>query len=603
MLQYRNALGIARTYVTSVPELLIFGRGSDKRDAHTPPRAPDCAYDMIRDLKRYPFSWTQRLAPIASGMGTHAKSGIALIAFAVIVVAFQYLTGAYSSEFGAEPDESAHYVTGLMIRDYLADFAPDSPMRYAEQYYLHYPRVAFGLWPPLFHLTEGLWFLLFSPSRVPALLFIGCWTTALAMLLFQETRRMFGFTAGIAAGVLLVSLPAVQRAGGMIMADMMVAVLGFAAVNQFGRYLDTGSWRNSAGFGVLAALCILTKYNALALALVPPLSLIALRRWNWLRRPSLWLSAAIVIGLCAPWYIAAWSWVRYAMESGDFPLSSAEAFWGNAATLLNLPSVPVCLFAIIGLAQCLRLAASARCGGKWMAWASSIAAFWLFHSFPAPWVESRYLLAVLPPLILFAAIGIHSLARRWASTSWSERQRAWVLTCVLALFYLSTSFFIHRKEMLGFQQAADMLLAQADIAHSAILVSSESFGEGVLVSEIAMRGRHLAPYVLRATKLLAQVRLMGNDYRPRYASVEDLAEALDRIPVRMLVIDNMPGPVSWKHHRQLQEMLQVHADRWESLGVYGPQAQIRVYRNRTASIAGPKFQIDMDFTLKRSIGD
>lgn len=599
MLQYRNTLGIVRTHVTSVQELFIFERGIDEQDTRKFPRAPDCAYAMFRDLKRDSFSWRHRVAPIASGMRIHEKSGIALIGFAVMVVAFQNLTGAYSSEFGAEPDESAHYVTGLMIRDYLADFAPGSPMRYAEQYYLHYPRVAFGIWPPLFHLSEGLWFLLFSPNRLPALLFVGCWTTALAMLLFQEMRRMFGFTAGIAAGVFLISVPAVQHASGIIMADMMVAVLCFAAVNQFGRYLDTGSWRHSAGFGVLAALCILTKYNALALALVPPLSLIALRRWNWLRRPSLWLSAVIVIGLCAPWYIAAWSWVQYAMENGDAPLSSIQAFWGNAATLLSLPSVPVCLFAIIGLAQ----VRPARCSGKCMAWASSIAAFWLFHSFPAPWVESRYLLAVLPPLILFAAIGVHSLAHPWGSTSWSGRQRAWVLTCVLALLYLSTSFFIQRKEMLGFRQAADKILTQPDIAHSAILVSSESFGEGTLVSEIAMRGRHLAPYVLRATKLLAKVRLMGNDYRPRYESVEELGDALDRIPVRILVIDNTPGPVSRKHHRQLQELLQAHAERWEPLGVYGPQAQIHVFRNRAASSVEPKFEIDMDFTLQRSIGD
>jgi len=118
-----------------------------------------------------------------------------------------------------------------------------------------------------------------------------------------------------------------------------------------------------------------------------------------------------------------------------------------------------------------------------------------------------------------------------------------------------------------------------------------------------MRGHHLAPYVLRATKLLAKVRLMGNNYRPRHASVEELADALDRIPVRILVIDNTPGPVSWKHHQQLQEMIQAHAERWESLGLYGPQAQIRVYRNRAASSAVPKLQIDMDLTLKRSIGD
>ena len=33
-------------------------------------------------------------------------------------------TGAYHAEFGSHPDEAAHYVTGLMVRDYLASGLP-----------------------------------------------------------------------------------------------------------------------------------------------------------------------------------------------------------------------------------------------------------------------------------------------------------------------------------------------------------------------------------------------------------------------------------------------------------------------------------------------
>lgn len=32
-----------------------------------------------------------------------------------------------------------------MIRDYIANGFPASPMKFAEEYYVHYPKVAFGM--------------------------------------------------------------------------------------------------------------------------------------------------------------------------------------------------------------------------------------------------------------------------------------------------------------------------------------------------------------------------------------------------------------------------------------------------------------------------
>jgi len=47
----------------------------------------------------------------------------------------QWRIGAWERELGFHPDESAHYVTGVMAREYLLAGAPANPLRYAEQYY------------------------------------------------------------------------------------------------------------------------------------------------------------------------------------------------------------------------------------------------------------------------------------------------------------------------------------------------------------------------------------------------------------------------------------------------------------------------------------
>src|SRR5947199_3127872 len=67
---------------------------------------------------------------------------VSAAAFVVLLgwtVVLQCLGGAYSAEFSGYPDEPSHYLSGLMIRDYLASGFPASPLAYAENYYLHYP--------------------------------------------------------------------------------------------------------------------------------------------------------------------------------------------------------------------------------------------------------------------------------------------------------------------------------------------------------------------------------------------------------------------------------------------------------------------------------
>ncbi len=99
----------------------------------------------------------RRLRDIGSrfhGLSTFTELTIAFLCFLSIAVMLQLLSGAFESAFAAYPDEPSHYVTGLMVRDYIAGGFPAPPFQYATDYYSHYPKIGIGHWPPVFYLSK-----------------------------------------------------------------------------------------------------------------------------------------------------------------------------------------------------------------------------------------------------------------------------------------------------------------------------------------------------------------------------------------------------------------------------------------------------------------
>ena len=88
----------------------------------------------------------------------------AAIALPVLLTAIlQWRSGAYSSDLATNSDEPAHVVSGLMVHDYAARLLnltalslPVNLRAFAEAYYVHYPKVAIGHWPPSFYLSKPL---------------------------------------------------------------------------------------------------------------------------------------------------------------------------------------------------------------------------------------------------------------------------------------------------------------------------------------------------------------------------------------------------------------------------------------------------------------
>src|SRR5271155_4519375 len=217
----------------------------------------------------------------------------ALVVYFGLLVWMQRYLGAPPAEFGGNefPDEASHYVSGLMLHDYLTKGLPQWPLRYAARYYVHIPYFAIGYWPPMFYVAESVWMICFGTTRGEVLLLTALVSALLATLLFMTVRKTVGGTAAFGFGLLFLLSPVVQQSSNAIMTDLPVALGTFAAILALARYLDSERIGYSVLFGVLASCTILTKSSGLILGALPLAAALLTGKIHLLKRFSFWVMA------------------------------------------------------------------------------------------------------------------------------------------------------------------------------------------------------------------------------------------------------------------------------------------------------------------------
>ena len=478
-----------------------------------------------------------------------------LLYFAVSVM-FQSITGVYRSEFGHSPDEASHVVTSLMIRDYLVSGFHKNPIQYAEDYYIHYPKVAIGMWPPAFHTTVAIWTLLFGASRTSLLLFIALQASILALTLAAFAGKLFGRTAGIFLGLLLLCLPLVQLGISSVMLDISIAILEFWAMVFCVRYFKDERLTSAVLFGFCSAAAMLTKGTANGIVLVPVLLLVLTRRFSLLRKPGLYVAAVIVVLLGVPWQILSWR-----LYQGTIPIAHVDlryiwsVFSGYMLILLKHMGPALCLLALLGLVVesgrlLFRRSNPLSDADYAMAGAISLLiAIIVFHCVaPVPGPEPRYMIPALPLLLIAFAAGIRWLAERIPMRV-PLAARASAIAGIAVVIFASTTFAIPSRPDRGFIEAVDALF-KTKVDHEAVMIYSDSKGEGAFITEIALRDRRPDRIVLRASKVVSEDPWSAPDkYRPLLHSPAETEQYLESVPVDSIVIDLTEG--GWPQDREL----------------------------------------------------
>jgi hypothetical protein len=506
--------------------------------------------------------------------------GTILSAFFVLAVGLQFLAGAYRAELSGYPDEAGHFVSGALVRNYLSSFPPTAVVPFADEFYIHRPKVGIGHWPPVLYLIEGIWFILFHTSRSAGLALMALICAALAASICLVVRRRYGTAAGIAGGLLFVCLAFVQTQTSEVMADMLVALFGFWATLAFADFLSTGATRAMVRFAILALLAIFTKNSGLYLALVPPISILLTGQYGMLRKWSLWLGA-VAVGL--PTVV----WILLTRQ-----LIPARVGEGPASQLFMQASRLDLYFLYVILGPCLLALAVAGIVRELIisrstddrlspTLVSAILSVLLFESvaavqeISAVGVEPRYLAPAAAVMIPFVFSGLMWLAGLIGPRAMPKMVRAAALL-VLALLVSPRTFAFPHKLYRGFTEVADLIQSDPSLRRGAVLVSSASDGEGLLTSEIVMRYSSSEGFILRASKMLAQSDWNGRGYKSRFDSAEDLFRYLQKLGPNLIVIDDGAEIPAQKHQELLMQMCREHPEYWQSAGTFPIKSQTDV---------------------------
>jgi hypothetical protein len=401
--------------------------------------------------------------------------------------------------------------------------------------------------------------IVFSASRTSVMVMMALQAATLSTILTLAVRTQTEWLAAIAAGSGLLLLRITAEQMSMVMTEILLSIMCLAAVMAWAHYQSAPSARRSALFGLLASAAILVKGDALALAAVPPLTLLLARDWKLLRRWHFWVAPGMVLLLCAPFYvwtrsIATLGWAGGTVPTVRFAILTGSKMWFALARDLGIPLLVLTGFGLVACLVMLR-----RRQDRLVAAAISflLAAFVFQVVIPAG-MEDRKLYYLLPACLIIAASGTFALIVRWRPAL--SPGAAGALTALLLAGAAASNFHVTARYDRGFRDVARLLKQEVPGRGSVILVSSNYLGEGLLVASVAEAHPQPAPYVIRASEFLADDSWEGGAYRLRTPTVEIVARELATLQPGFLVLHDAAnrGPVP--HHSLLTTLVNKSPD-------------------------------------------
>lgn len=521
---------------------------------------------------------------------------LAFFLFTGLTLGLQWAAGAYSSEAAHFADESAHFITALLIRDYVTSGFSETPIHYAQRYYVHYPKIAFGMWPPLFHLVLGAWLVPTPDGRVSALLLMGLVLASAAFVLYWCLHDEYGRMAGIFVGMLLICLPLSQKLTNCIMADTLVMLLGVLSALALSRFLAMSKPRYAVLMGVAIGLGCMTKGNSMGALLAPPLAILLTQSFHVLRKPALYWSAAIVVVLGFPFELRSlFLYQRHSsfMQAGWRFSQFAGHFYSSM--LYAILGILLCALILIGLlVKAVAIARKERGFELWASMGSLALGVLVFHVvWPQP-PDGRYMLAAAAPLLLFVVPAAEWLTRLVQNRIPSAQFRVTAALATIFLVFLISVFHLQRMPQFGFREAAAWV-------HSRLgdrsLIISDASGEGGYISEMANQcgGNRFNETVVRGSKLLATSDWNGNYYKLTHAGPESALADIEELGIRYIVLDRSATIIPGSHRDQVIQMLVVAPDRLRLVGRVSLARILEIYEVTRASVPPEKkiaYQMD-----------
>ncbi|HKW01548.1 MAG TPA: glycosyltransferase family 39 protein [Vicinamibacterales bacterium] len=544
-------------------------------------------------LETRPVSWGEPVAPVDEGPRSRRDLRLNAAAFGLLLaltLVLQLSVGTYGTERGHFSDEAGHFMNGLLIRDYLTEGLGENPIEFAQEYYLNYPKIAPGMWPPLYHGVLGLVLLPGWAPETAALLLIALASAWTGWRLFRILSYMTSRRLAFALAALFLCAPVIVNISSAVMLDIVVAAFALEATYWLALYVSSGNWRHAALYGLFAAGGCLTKGNGLAILLLPALVALFAKRLDLFRRPGFYLAAAIVLVVAAPLCVMS---AYFDATIGDFRMTTWADVVARASFYSRYLSVQLGLpfLAIAGLGLIVGIASPRVNGRPGAALAPSLAALVvaaaLFHLLnPHTVYTGRYMTLAVAPLFGLLPSGFGTLLGAIRSARWRNAGRVALVGGLIWNAFLVAPVLAIRRP-LGFRDAVTFLEAKTGLAGHRFLVVSDENGEGAFVAEIAQHHPAPAATVLRASKIMASDGWSGEHFTLRYDSAAALMKELEDLHVEYLAVDESLAVGDHPLWGPTRALLETQTDRFEQTHVAQGTRRVVLYRLKYQSPGPP----------------
>jgi hypothetical protein len=482
-------------------------------------------------------------------------SGLLLTIAAAIVF---HVTGALTAGFSG-PDEPAHFVNVLTVREYLATALGSNPLSFATDFYIHYPKVSIGHWPPAYYGILGSLFLVVPPSIEGAFLVNALPTIALGLLVTWILLRLTTPSIAVSAVLLLaVSTIWIQSIAELLL-DQALALFTLLAALNWARYAESRRWLPALWFAAFSVAAIMTKGNGLLLALFPLIHVGLTGRWASLLDVRAITAALLTGALTLPWYI-----ITYGVSADGFNYTfgmayAIESLTFNVITLSE--NVTVLALALAGFGVWAAYRHRLRHPELWSGVAtmlSLVLATLAFQAAVPVAIQPRYLAPALPAVIVLAMVGLHQLFLLVARQGGARAPRV-AMALSIALFAAMVFPGIrdlmqhHAKTDLRMASVAELLLPVD--RPTAWLIDGGSRAEGALIAQMALHDKERRHFVVRASKFLHSADWMERDYQLIYFSAAEVRRALDEANIQGVITTRMDGQAPLPHSELLEAVL------------------------------------------------
>jgi len=470
-----------------------------------------------------------------------------LVALSILAAAMIFLHALNSGLSGS--DEGSHFLNGYLIWAYVTEAFGQNPLTYATDFYIHYPKLSIGHWPPLYYVFLSGFFFVVPHAPLPFML-VNLVVGALPVLLISRVvRRVADWPWVVLAGITYVLIPISLNNTSRLMLDQALAGLCLLAALVWSDYAKRPTlWRGMA-YAAVTAAAILVKGNGWVLAIFPIFHIALTGRpqvlLNW-RTYAAGAAAILVVG--------AWTVVTYKISSDGFNYS-----WGLDYFLLALPTFLSAIYSNLGLvgsiAALIGIAVSFAPGvgpelrevGR--TGLAMVLATILFHSFVPVDLDPRYMSSAIPYLVIFMTIGVWTITQRLSSMT----AHWWLVTpLAVALFAIPGVLYL-RDRSARFDLRMDLVAAEITTNPTGlvVVVDGHSGTEGSLAAEVALRDTTRKNYVVRSSQLLAKSDFMGNKYALRVNTPAAVLGLLDDVTCSAVAVAEGPGIVPRFPHSDL----------------------------------------------------